>query len=89
MGVRDEETTKPAMSQYQKQQEISAHSNGVTYISMTAMITICPAFVLFLYVTLLFFSLSLSLWYPASQFRSLFVCLHALLCSIGAFRVVD
>jgi hypothetical protein len=43
-----QEEPKREMSQYAKEQ-ISVHSAMVTYISMTALITLCPAFVLFLY----------------------------------------
>ena len=46
MGFQ-EEKKKPPMSQYAKEQ-ISVHSKMVTYISMTALITLCPAFVMFL-----------------------------------------
>ena len=45
-----QEEPKREMSQYAKEQ-ISVHSAMVTYISMTALITLCPAFVLFLYAT--------------------------------------
>lgn len=50
-GFEDEfESKKMGMSQYQKEL-ISVHSTTVTYVSMTALITLCPAFVIFLYVT--------------------------------------
>ena len=48
MGVQEEAMQDEAMSQYQKEQ-ISVHSNAVTCLSMTALITLCPAFVLSLY----------------------------------------
>lgn len=44
------EAKKMGMSQYQKEL-ISVHSTTVTYVSMTALITLCPAFVIFLYAT--------------------------------------
>ena len=50
-GFEEEfEAKKMGMSQYQKEL-ISVHSTTVTYVSMTALITLCPAFVIFLYVT--------------------------------------
>lgn len=47
-----EEKQKRAMSQYQMQKEISVHSNMVTYVSIAALISLCPAFVLFLWHTM-------------------------------------